>query len=29
MQKQVKMTLKHIQTKANMDKLCETKQNQL
>ena len=26
--KQVKMTHKHIQTKANMDKLCETKQNQ-
>ncbi len=26
--KQVKMTHKHIQTKANTDKLCETKQNQ-
>ncbi len=27
-QKQVKMTHKHIQTKANTDNLCETKQNQ-
>ncbi len=28
LRKQVKITHKHIQTKANKDKLCETKQNQ-